>query len=158
MKSPHWHNAIWGNNHPLTSYFRASRVPVFWASRLHFFSIYFLRYNTRTSESQSAHCYRCSLGRVLGRETVFWAVKRLGHTFGFYIKKLGFPVVSLWFYHRLKEDPGQHLTCLDRRSTEVLPPERKPRAWRTCFLTEVKNVNSGLVNSWLIISMGISGS
>ena len=147
MKSPHWHNAIWGNNHPLTSYFRASRVPVFWASRLHFFSIYFLRYNTRTSESQSAHCYRCSLGRVLGRETVFWAVKRLGHTFGFYIKKLGFPVVSLWFYHRLKEVPGQHLTCLDRRSTEVLPPERKPRARRTCFLTEMKNVNSGLVNS-----------
>ena len=97
MKSPHWHNAIWGNNHPLTSYFRASRVPVFWASRLHFFSIYFLRYNTRTSESQSAHCYRCSLGRVLGRETVFWAVKRLGHTFGFYIKKLGFPVVSHGF-------------------------------------------------------------
>ena len=93
-----------------------------------------------------------------GRETVFWAVKRLGHTFGFYIKKLGFPVVSPWFYHRLKEVPGQHLTCLDRRSNEVLPPERKPRARRTCFLTEVKNVNSGLVNSWLIDSMGISGS
>ena len=78
------------------------------------------------------------------------AVKRLGHTFGFYIKKLGFPLVSPWFYHRLKEDPGQHLTCVDRRSNEVLPPERKPRARRTCFLTEVKNVNSGLVNSWLI--------
>ena len=145
MKSPHWHNAIWGNNNPLTSYFRVSRVPGFWDSRLVF------PYTFWDTTPEPAKANRLIAIDVLW--DVFWAVKRLSIRSAFISKSwvfLWFPHGFTMFYHRLKEVPGQHLTCLDRRSNEVLPPERKPRAWRTCFLTEVKNVNSGLVNSWLI--------